>query len=235
MATKKTASSTAWKLIDAVIGVTNRVLLYGPPGTGKSFAASRAGLRDKQPVYIVTLTDETPAAELRGHYVPREGNFVWQDGPAISAWRTGGRLVVNEIQRASGDVLGLLLAISDDSGVAAITLPNGELVRPAEGFSIVGTMNGVPSDYLDEAIRSRFPVTVEVEDIHPEALKQLPNDLREPAIASMAAEESRRVTIRSWLAFAELRKSLGSETAASAVFGKSASDILSTLCIQKAS
>jgi len=232
MASKK--ASPTWRLIDAVIGATDRVLLYGPPGTGKSYAASRAGLRDNQPVFIVTLTDETPAAELRGHYVPREGNFVWQDGPAISAWRAGGRLVVNEIQRASGDVLGLLLAITDDSSVAALTLPSGELVRPAPGFSIVGTMNGTPSDHLDEAIRSRFPVTVHVKDIHPEALAQLPADLRDAAVASMAAEENRRVTIRAWTAYATLRGPLGNDMAATAVFGKSAADVLSTLALKRA-
>lgn len=221
-----------WPLIDAVIGVTNRVLLYGPPGTGKSYAASRGGLRPEQQVFIITLTDETPGAELRGHYVPREGSFVWQDGPAVMAWRTGGRLVVNEIQRASGDVLGLLLAITDDNDVAAMTLPTGELVRPAPGFSIVATMNGKPSDHLDEAIRSRFPVTIEVDTIHPDAIKQLPNELRKPANSSLDAEDNRRVTIRSWAAFAALRKVTDEATAAQAVFGDSAADVLNAIALR---
>lgn len=228
-----TTTKKVWPLIDSVIGLTNRVLLYGPPGTGKSYAASRAGLKPEQPVYIVTLTDETPGAELRGHYIPREGSFVWQDGPAISAWRSGGRLVVNEIQRASGDVLGLLLAITDDNDVAALTLPTGELVRPAPGFSIVATMNGLPAEHLDEAIRSRFPVTIEVDMVHPDAIKQLPNELRKAANASMEAEENRRVTIRAWSAFASLRKAVGDDTAAQAVFGKSATDVLNSLKLSK--
>lgn len=224
-----TANKT-WSLIDAVIGLTDRALLYGPPGTGKSFAASRAGLSSsKQPVYIITLTDETPGAELRGHYVPVDGNFKWQDGPAIAAWRSGGRLVINEIQRASGDALGVLLAITDDASVAGMTLPSGELVRPSPGFSIVATMNGNPADHLDEAMRSRFPVTIEVEDVHPEAIAQLPDDLQGPAAAAVKAEPERRVTIRSWNAFAHLRKEVGPELAAQAIFGDSADDVLNSL------
>jgi len=227
------ATSKLWTLIDAVLAVSDRTLLYGPPGTGKSYAASKAGLHDGQAVYVCALTDDTPAAELRGHYVPQGGSFVWQDGPAIRAWREGARLVINEVQRASGDVLGLLLALLDDSPVAALTLPTGELVRPASGFSCVATMNGKPADYLDENLRTRFVVTVEVDELHPQAVASLPTDLQPAAVASFQAEPERRVSIRSWLAYANLRNKLGPESAAQAVFGPSAADVLASLKLAK--
>jgi MoxR-like ATPase len=221
-----------WELIDAVIAKANRVLLYGPPGTGKSYAASHCSVNG-QPVYIVSLTDETPAAELRGHYVPKDGNFVWQDGPCLLAWRNGGRLVINEVQRAGADALGFLAAILEDSDVVGITLPTGEFVKPAPGFSVVATMNGSPNDFLDEAIRSRFPVSIQVTEIHPSALAQLPEDLRKPAADSTVAEPERRISIRSWSTYASLRDALGPVNAATAVFGPSANDVLNTLKIAR--
>lgn len=229
----RTMKAHTWDLVDAVLAVADRCLLYGPPGTGKSYAATHTGLRKAQSLYVVTLTDETPAAELRGHYVPRDGNFIWQDGPAIAAWRNGGRLVVNEIQRASGDVLGLLLALTDEPDVAGMTLPTGEYVAPAKGFACVGTMNGDPEEHLDEALRSRFAVTIRLEATHPEALKALPKDLQGPAAAALKASTDRRVTIRAWTAFALLREALDSDKAAAAVFGDSAGDVLASLNIAK--
>ena len=84
--------------------------------------------------YSVTLTPDTPAAELRGHYIPVGSDFKWQDGPAISAWRYGGRLVVNEIDHAGGDALSFLLVCLDSDSTACLTLPTGEMVRPHPQF-----------------------------------------------------------------------------------------------------
>ena len=66
---KKNNAVTCWDVVSAVLSSTNRVLLHGPSGTGKTFAACRLGLTgDQQKVFSITLTEETPAAELRGHY-----------------------------------------------------------------------------------------------------------------------------------------------------------------------
>src|SRR4051794_2398115 len=109
MADRPASSNNAtdcWTLTSKVLTVCNRLLLYGPPGCGKTYAATRLGLREDQTVASCTLTPETPAAEIRGFFVPRGNDgFVWQDGPATAAWRSGGRLVLNEIDRGSGDLL----------------------------------------------------------------------------------------------------------------------------------
>lgn len=201
------------------MGVSRRVLLHGKPGTGKTFHAVNAGIAEDQPVYQITMTDETPMAELRGHYIAKGSEWVWVDGPATIAWRKGARLVVNEIDRASEDALSFLYVIMDDPEFAKTTLPTGEVIAPASGFQVVATMNGVPED-LPEALQDRFPVDIEITDIHPKALEQLPEDLQEPAKNStQARSDGRRLSIRSWLEFAQLREKLGAQTAAEAIFG----------------
>jgi hypothetical protein len=200
---------------EAVVGCgTGNTLLYGPPGTGKSYAA-QGGAAD---VFNVTLTPETPAAELRGHYHPRGGEFVWQDGPVVMALRRGARIVLNEIDHAGGDTLSFLLAALDNPESCRITLPSGETVRPAPGFHCVATMNGRPEDLLP-ALRDRFAAAVEITDVHPSAIEALSDDLRNAARGTVNAGESDRVTLRSWLAFDRLRPMIGPELAAQAVFG----------------
>ena len=68
MATK---TLPVWELISSVIQHSRTTLLYGPSGTGKSFAASTAELSGRG-LFAVTMTPDTPAAELRGHYLPVE-------------------------------------------------------------------------------------------------------------------------------------------------------------------
>ena len=97
---KPATERTCWDIVAAVLSHSPRTLLHGPPGTGKTHAACRFSLENGQRVYSLTLTEETPAAELRGHYILQSGAYHWQDGPAVAAWRSGGRLVLNEIQRA---------------------------------------------------------------------------------------------------------------------------------------
>jgi MoxR-like ATPase len=219
-----------WDLVAGVLNHSRTTLLYGPSGTGKSFAAQTAELCGRK-LYSVTLTPETPAAELRGHYIPVGNEFKWQDGLAIRAWREGARLVINEIDHAGGDVLSFLLNCLDSDSTACLTLPTGELVMPHPHFQAVGTMNGDPDD-LPTALRDRFPVRIEIKEAHPLGIASLPQDLQAAARGSVVATDpARRLTLRAWMAFASLRDILGPEHAAEAVFNKRAKDVLDALKI----
>jgi hypothetical protein len=225
--------SEQWNSIEGILKVHPRVLLWGPPGTGKTTAAVNV---DEPRTLVTTVTEETPAAELRGHYIPKGNEFIWHDGIAISAWREGLRLVINEPDRSSSDVLTFLYAISDDPSIAKFTLPTGETVRPDEKFQVVLTMNGDPT-MLPAALRDRFSVSLHVTEPHPMAIQSLPEDLRSAARGSFVPWDTERsLSIRQWKEFAALRDRLGPDelnTAAWGVFGDRATDILNTLKLTK--
>jgi hypothetical protein len=169
---------------------------------------------------------------LRGHYVPRGGEFIWQDGPAIRAWREGKRLVLNEVDKASGDALTFLLAALDDPEVARLTLPTGETVRPRPGFAAIGTMNGDP-DSLPAPLRDRFAVSIAVTAPHPGALARLQCDpLANAVAATIGAGPDRQVTLRQAFAFLRLAQRLDDRSlAARAVWGERGADVLNSLIL----
>lgn len=160
-------AESVWADIEMACRASNRVLLWGPPGTGKSFV----GTTTKNDLFRLYLTLDTPGSEIRGHYLPSEtGGFLWHDGPATRAWRTGGRLVIDEIDAASGDSLTLLLGYLDDPASSKMTLPTNETITPAEGFSCVATTNQMPSS-LPDALLDRFEVVIQATMPNPAAFK----------------------------------------------------------------
>ncbi len=219
-----------WALFHDVVAFSDRILLYGPPGTGKTRCALKVGLAADQPTYSVILTEETPAAELRGHWIPSSsGHFVWLDGVAVRAWKTGGRLVLDEIDHASGDVMNFLMAIIDAQETGCLTLPSGETVRPAPGFSVIATMNGNP-EQLPPALRDRLTVTIDIDAVHPDALAALPPHIRRAAMATALLPKERKLSVRAWVHFAHLIQFVSELTAASAVFGRDrAKDVVDAL------
>jgi MoxR-like ATPase len=209
-----------WRLVEAAAPYTRRVLLYGPPGTGKSYLARTAGVLDPDMVYPVPIHEDIPAAELRGHFIAQEnGGFAWADGPAIMAWRNGGRLVLDEIDKAGSDGLSFLLAILDDFKTAKTTLATtGEVISPHEDFTIWATMNGELDD-LPPALRDRFPVSVRITAPHPQAIAALPHDLQALAAQLSVAEPKRRVGLRRFYEFANLRQHMALLDAGELIFG----------------
>lgn len=219
-----------WTAVETVIQKSRLTILYGPPGTGKTTAALNAAKLAGLTVFNVTLTDETPAAELRGHFIPQGTEWRWMDGPALSAFRDGGVLVLNEIDKGSLDTLDFLHGLLDDSGMAQMTLPNGETVFASPCFKCVATTNRTPND-LPEAIKDRLAAAVYIGSPHPDAIGSLPPDLQDAARQSAGndPDENRPATLRRWKVYATLREECGEETAAQAVFGHRWQEILDAL------
>ena len=221
-----------WNIVDAIAPVADRVLLHGVPGTGKTHASQRAGLKSGQMVFNCYLTEYTPVTDLRGGLFPTltadgERKFEWVDGPGLEAYRNGGRLVINEINQCSDDCITFLLALLDDRAVSKITLSTGETITPHPNFSVFATMNGEPHDLLP-ALRDRFPITVNIDEPHPQAVNSLPADLRDSAKATTMLAGERSIGMRQWIAYSELRDThkIDMETAAAAVFGTQAEEVV---------
>jgi MoxR-like ATPase len=226
-----------WQLVAAAIGNADRVLLYGPPGTGKTYAAAtnKVGLNmDGDPnVYQITMTEDTASANLEGFYKPSsDGGFEWHDGIAIQAWRTGGRLVINEIDHASPDAMTFLHAILDDKDIAQLTLNNDnkETVRPEPGFTVIATTNSLPES-LPMALKDRFPVKINVNTIHPKALDMFPESWRATVSdTSLSMDSESRLSVRAWREFFDLiGKGLDKREAGYLIFGDRADELMDAI------
>ncbi len=209
---------------DVLATGVGRVLLYGPPGTGKTFAALKLGLVQGVSERLV-CTEDLTTGEITGTWMPAgAGKWEWREGPAIRAWRAnggrGGRLVVDEIDRASGDALSTLLAVTDSAESARWRNPEtGQWIKPGPDFSVVMTTNVEDLDDIPAALRDRFPVALRIDRPHPHAVATLSEDLRGPALQGSLGEASRRVSLRSFYAFDRLREALGAPRAARLIFG----------------
>ena len=229
---------SCWRdLADVLSAGLSRVLLYGPSGTGKTYAALHHGVGNNAAERLV-CTEDLTSGEITGTWMPvGENRWEWREGPAIRAWRglggLGGRLVVDEVDRASGDALSTLLAMTDSPESARWRNPEtSEWVRPGPQFSVVMTTNIDDLDDIPLSLRDRFPVSIRIDRPHVSALTSLSEDLRGPALAGSLGPAGRRVSLRSFYAFDELRRHLGSPRAAQLVFGEDgATGVLDALTI----
>lgn len=219
---------------DVLTAGIDRIILFGPPGTGKTYAGLTLG-NVQAGSYRLECTEEMTQADITGAWMPNgQGTWNWHTGKAVRAWEgdgiSGGRLVIDEIDKASGDVLAMLLAMTDSPESCEWENPeNGRKIRPRNGFSVVMTTNVEDLRELPTALLDRFPIRQRINTPHPGGLLTLPNDLRGPAAASADADKSRRFSIRAFQAFDTLRKNIGAERAATLVFGKHATAILDAI------
>lgn len=217
MSTAHTLPQCWQDLADLIAAGIDRALLYGPPGTGKTFA----GLTMKpaeQPAYRLICTDEMTTAEITGLWIPNGDRFTYREGLAVKAWRHGARLVIDEINRANGDVMSLLLAFTDTVASSSWQNPEtDEIVTPAAGYSVILTMNGEPND-LEPALLDRFAARVLINQPHPAAIATLPAYLQSVALTLASIDDPKeRASLRQLQTLAQVADRHGIERAAALV------------------
>lgn len=222
-----TIDSQCWSDLNSAMGAgADRILLYGPPGTGKThFALTQHldwkhgihGERTRKAHRILCSPDMT-TADVDGLWKPSKEDWKFVEGSALRAWKGGDRLILDELDQASGDVLTALLLICDSSGSAVREHPEtGERIAPADGFEIIATTNAERLSDLPANLLDRFPIRININEVNPEALAQLPEELRGVA-HTYANRERDRYSLRSFFAFHKLRGNLDTETALRLIF-----------------
>lgn len=236
MTTSTTPLPKCWQDVHDVLEAgVDRLILFGPPGVGKTYAGLHYGNVERG-AYRVPCTEDMTTAEVTGHWLPAGNDeWVWRDGAAVKALRNGARVILDEVDKASGDVLSALLAVTDTPESISLEHPGLDgIVRASDGYSVVCTTNVEDMRDLPEALVDRFPVRLRINEPHPDALAGLSPDLRNYAKRAADLGE-RRISLRQFQAFDRLRKGLGDERrAASLIFGdKTAEAVLDAIAIDK--
>ena len=186
----------------------------------------------------LVCTEDMTNADVTGAFMPNErGTFTWNYGSAVKAWEgngiTGGRLIVDEVDKASGDVFATLLSMLDSPESATWENPeSGRVHRPKDGFSAVMTTNIENMEELPTALADRFPIRIRINTPHPSALLRLSPDLRKYAVR-MADAGERRISLRAFMAFDKLRTAYGDEKASILTFGNRSESILDAIAVDK--
>lgn len=229
-----------WKKVtNALSAGIDRVILYGVPGTGKTYFGLTYG-NIMGGAFRMVCTEDMTNANVEGNFAPNaDGTWSWMNGSALKAWNgngvVGGRLVVDEVDKLSGDVLGTTLAFLDSPESARWEHPEtGEIYKPRNGFSAVMTTNLEDLRELPVALSDRFPVRIRIDQPHPDALAKLSPDLRGIAVR-LADAGAQRVSLRAFYALDQLRSALPLEEACEIVFGERAGAIIDAMAVDSLS
>jgi len=171
--------------------------------------------------------------DVTGGFLPSENGFEYIEGAAIKARRSGGRLVVDEIDKAGGDVFATLLNMTDSAESAEWEHPvTGEKTYPEKGYTVIMTTNVEQIEELPEALTDRFPVRVRIDRPHPDALLTLPAHWRNYA-DRMADAGAERMSLRLFQSMAKLTHKMGEEKAAQLILGPRAGAFLEAIKIDQ--
>jgi MoxR-like ATPase len=226
-------NDNCWTLFDEVIAAgVDRVILYGPPGTGKTFTALHCNKTHTQESYRITCTDDMTNMDVTGGFLPSaDGGFEWIEGAAVKAMTGGGRLVVDEIDKAGGDVFATLLNITDSDGSSIWEHPvTGQKHTASHGYTVIMTTNVEQIEELPQALIDRFPVRIRIDRPHPLALETLPLAWRDYA-DRMADAGAERMSLRLFQSLNKLSQRLGTEKAAKVILGDRADAFLQAVAI----
>ena len=144
------------------------IFITGLSGNGKTFGVEQACAQHDRELYRVNITIETDEDDLLGGFRLVNDSTKWFDGPVIRAMKSGGVLLLDEVDLGSNKLL-CLQPILEGKGILLKKI--NQYVKPAPGFTIVATANTkgqgsetgkfVGTNILNEAFLERFCATFE--------------------------------------------------------------------------
>lgn len=231
--TKTSKNSLApWhELLPAILKAkaATRFLLYGPPDTGKTTTAS---LISPKKTFRIQCSRQQGIEDLLGSFIFANGTTTFVPGPIPLAMQAGGILVADEFDHHNPAHASLWHAVLDDLDIAQIRLPDGSVVKPTPGFTVIATTNATPIAF-SPAIQRRFEVKLFCGQAHPAALQKLPSPLGEMVanwqLAVVVPPVKVEFSVSSLSAYSRLASIFGDQNAARIIFGSSADEFISAL------
>ena len=145
------------------------VFVTGLSGNGKTLMVEQVCAELQRECIRVNISIETDETDLLGGPTLINGNVVNRDGPVLQAMKKGAVLLIDEVDRGSNKLMCLQGILE---GKPYYNKKTGEVVKPADGFTVIATANTKGrgseegrylSQVLDDAFLERFPITVEQE------------------------------------------------------------------------
>lgn len=157
-----------YKLIDSIISSNDfcPIYVHGLSGVGKTMQIEQAAAKYRRPFFRAQITRESTNEDLIGSYALKDGETVWKDGPVLKAYRSGGILLLDEIDLNPG--LMMLQVVLENKPI--YVSQTGELVYPKAGFNVFATGNTkgdgsdsrfVGTSVMNDAFLERFVTIIE--------------------------------------------------------------------------
>lgn len=163
-----------WAWLIGLGGGFKNLLITGDTATGKSSLIEQVSARLGWPLFDVASSGSLEVDDLMYTRSIKEGNVIWEEGPAIQAMRVGGILLLDEGNALDPNQLVGLHKLLDHRGFIG---KDGVRVMPHPNFRIAmigNAINGCNSSsyaginrHMNIATKSRFSVCLEVDYLSP--------------------------------------------------------------------
>ena len=107
-------------------------------GNGKTMMVEQACAKLKREYVRVQIAPETDEDDLLGGFRLIDGETVFQKGPVVKAMESGAVLLIDEIDRGTNKIMCLQGVLE---GKPILLKKIGQMVHPAEGFTVIATAN----------------------------------------------------------------------------------------------
>lgn len=167
----------------------DNILIEGPTGPGKTTAVMAYAASRKKAFYAVPSNVGIEPSQLFGKYIPDGiGGFRWVDGPVTALVRSGGVLLINEVNFVPERVATVLFGLLDKRRSIILLDHEAEVIEAHPDLVIFADMNDgyEGTRTLNKAFRNRFAAqlfwdydpNVEAKLVQSEVLRRMAGKIR---------------------------------------------------------